>query len=163
MAGGGFISGPNQSTGIYGTSGKIETPIKSGGKVPVAVPAITTYKGSTSNTIKVTVDNQNRIIRADILESVLKQKGVSSVWYDAQSKWLYYDITSEDKIISKKVAQLPNITDFNILTRDVTSLQRLVNSMFDYILNSQISNEKNEDGDDCYTLVFNPFNVTVEG
>ena len=27
MAGGGFISGPNQSTGIYGTSGKIETPM----------------------------------------------------------------------------------------------------------------------------------------
>ena len=85
------------------------------------------------------------------------------MWYDAQSKWLYYDITSEDKIVSKKVAQLPNITDFNILTRDVTSLQRLVNNMFDYILNRQISTEKNEDGDDCYTLVFNPFNVTMEG
>lgn len=159
----GFISGSSQKTGIVGTSGQVDAGIKTSGKVPLVVPAITTYKGGISDTIKVSVDNQNRIIYADLLDSVLKQKGITRVWYDFQTKWLYYDIPTEGEDLSKRVAQLPSITDFNKVTNDITNLQNLVDSMFDYILYRQFSVEPNEDGDDCYTLVINSFNSTEDG
>ena len=104
MAGSGFIgnNNNNRTGGIIGTAGKITSEIKSGGKVPVAVPAITTYKGGISDTIKLSIDNEKRIIYADLLDSVLKQKGITRVWYDFQTKWLYYDIPTETEDISRR-------------------------------------------------------------
>lgn len=159
----GFISGSSQKSGIVGTSGQVDAGIKSSGKVPLAVPAITTYKGGISDTIKVSVDNQNRIIYADLLDSVLKQKGITRVWYDFQTKWLYYDIPTETEDVSRRVAQLPSMSDFNNLTNDVNNLQTLVNSMFDYIINRQFIMIENQDTTNCYTLVINKFDTIEDG
>ena len=163
MAGSGFIGGGNNRTGeIHGTSGQVNQGITSSGKVPMAVPAITTYQGKTTKDIKVVVDNKTRIIYAELTDSFIKQKGITSIWYDLDSEsenyqWLCYKVPSineTEKTI--KVAKLPTFTDLATLE---TNLTAFINSVKQELENKINKKERafvkeNDDGENCFTLCF---------
>lgn len=162
MAGSGFIGGGNNRTGeIHGTTGQVNTGIKSSGKVPVAVPAITTYQGKATKDIKVTVDNKTRIIYAELTDTYLKQKGITKIWYDLAPEspnyqWLCYSIpTNNETEKTVKVAKLPTFTDLNKVVEDITSF---INSVEQRLLAKINKKErayvKENDDDDYFTLCF---------
>lgn len=150
-------------TTISATTGQVDTKIiTTNGKIPTAIPAITTYQGKTTKDIKVTVDNKTRLIYAELTDSFIKQKGITSIWYDLDPKsenyqWLCYKMYINDKKeITVKVAKLPTFTDLATLE---TNLTAFINSVKQELENKINKKERayvkpNDDGDDCFTLCF---------
>lgn len=148
MAGGGYIGNFDDSrTGtITGTSGQQNPGITSGGKVPIAVPAITTYQGKTTKDIKVSVDNKNRIIYAELTDTFIKQKGITRVWYDLDPEsvnyqWLGYTLPVNDESERLvRVVQVPTISDLN---QAISNLEETVTEMIQ-TLNAKINKKQDQ-------------------
>ena len=124
------------------------------------IPAITTYKGLTSRTVKIVVNNESRTIYAEILDSILKEKGITNIWYDLNPKsanyqWLCYTLPLDDK--SERTVRVAHIPSFDDLDSAVRNLESLINSIEQLLLDKIETKERAyvvENEEDLYTLVF---------